>query len=173
MDPDQTAHTRAVRSRFTLFVFEASNISVAYLSYRPNSGQKSSIVLMLSWIGKCRTYPFSTLIIKLLCFQSMQLDCQAVWFRIRTDFLSGPTGDQTVCIWPASSGTMPISHRSDKFIYCIRKCLFNMSIEAKRCGPRSDCSYRSSPIWINTVCLWGFKYVSGIFTAPTASKKVL
>ena len=35
---------------------------------------------------------------------------------------------------------------------CLLKCL--RSLYGKQCGPRSDCSYRSSLIWVYTVCLY-------------------
>ena len=33
---------------------------------------------------------------------------------------------------------------------CLLKCL--RSLYGKQCGPRSDCSYRSSLFWVHTVC---------------------
>ena len=35
---------------------------------------------------------------------------------------------------------------------CLLKCL--RSLYGKQCGPRSDCSYRSSLFWVHTVCFY-------------------
>ena len=35
---------------------------------------------------------------------------------------------------------------------CLLKCL--RSLYGKQCGPRSDCSYRSSLFWVHAVCFY-------------------
>ena len=54
---------------------------------------------------------------------------------------------------------------------CLLKCL--RSLYGKQCGPRSDCSYRSSLLWVHAVCFYTF-FVSNtrqLFSADDFSRR--
>ena len=52
------------------------------------------------------------------------------------------------------------------------KCL--RSLYGKQCGPRSDCSYRSSLFWVHNVCYytWFICYVRQLFAADDFSNDI-
>ena len=54
---------------------------------------------------------------------------------------------------------------------CLLKCL--RSLYGKQCGPRSDCSYRSSLFWAHAVCLYTLfvSKVRQLFAADNFSRR--
>ena len=54
---------------------------------------------------------------------------------------------------------------------CLLKCL--RSLFGKQCGPRSDCSYRSSLFWVHTVCFYTqfVRNVRQLFAADNFSRR--
>ena len=96
---------------------------------------------------------------------TIRSECQMVWIHIRTDILIWV---QTVCkgFFPRGSGATLFCHSQDESILTINEpivtkfvCLSRLlkclrRLYGKQCGPRSDCSYRSSLFWVHTVCFY-------------------
>ena len=104
-------------------------------------------------------------------------ECQMVWIQIRMDVLPVLIWVQTVCkdhqqmtnsplagkelrqsvrqcnVKKKEIKTLNVPITTKVVCFCrLLKCL--RSLFGKQCGPRSDCSYRSSLIWVLPVCFY-------------------
>ena len=49
---------------------------------------------------------------------------------------------------------LPLKHQSQQLSSALSSAGYFKSHCCKQCGPRSDCSFRSSLIWVHTVCVY-------------------
>ena len=98
--------------------------------------QDSQDLLSLGWIHVC--IQVSTIYLPLPEMPTILIFCITIWnvknWQITILTLNAPIATKVVCF----------SH--------LLKCL--RSLYGKQCGPRSDCSYRSSLFWVQAVCFY-------------------
>ena len=62
---------------------------------------------------------------------------------------------------------LPLKHQSQQLSSALSSACDFKSHFCKQCGPRSDCSFKSSLIWVHIVCLYakiGWKKFARIFS---------
>ena len=109
-----------------------------------------------------------TLSIQIRLTSGIPSGCQTGWIQIRPDILSGLIWVHTVCknfqqtilggkviTQPVCKDTLlTLNAPTATKVVCFSHLLKCLSLDGKQCGPRSDCSYRSSLFWVHPVCFY-------------------
>ena len=111
-----------------------------------------------------RVFFQALVLVKIIVSMYFQLEWKTVWIPICYN-------THTTLYWRNETrGYLDILLKGVCFSRLL-KCLRNLY--GKQCGPRSDCSYRSSLFWVHTVCFYT-KFISNVrqlFAAEDFSRR--